>query len=372
LPEYTGRAALVYVFYYVPLAVLLLSLARWRPVPPPHTPSTKEDRDALRRITRRLAWACGALCLCLIVLHPLSAGRPGSGGSGGRLRLDLLDVGQGDAALLTFPDGATLLVDAGGRAAQFGAARAGEAEDVETAAEVRFERDGRDIGEAVVAEYLWWRGLERVDYILATHAHADHMGGLNDIAHDFRVRAALLGQTTTRDETELARFTQTLRRERVPLELVGRGDRLRFGAATLDVLWPPRPTTQGEGRALSENNASLVLRVSYGARRFLLTGDIERAAEAALVAAGDALQSDVVKVAHHGSRTSSSEAFIAATRPSLAVISVGLNSPFGHPDAGVVARWRAAGAQVLQTGERGTITISTDGQDLKVETYVPE
>jgi competence protein ComEC len=360
LPEYTGRASFVYGFYYVPLAVLLTSLARWQPTQA-ETAATKEAHRARRRITRRLAWACGAACLCLIILHPLSAGR-----ANGRLRLDLLDVGQGDAALLTFPDGATLLVDAGGRGAQFGAAREGDAED----APVPFERDGRGIGEAVVAEYLWWRGLERVDYILATHAHADHMSGLNDIARNFRVRAALLGRAA-RDEAEFARLAETLRRERVPLELVARGDRLRFGAATVDVLWPPR-STDDEAQALSENNASLVLRVRYGARVFLLTGDIERAAEAALVAAGDTLQSDVVKVAHHGSRTSSSESFIAAARPSVAVVSVGNASPFGHPDQNVVARWRAAGAQVFQTGRRGTVTISTDGQDLRVETYAHE
>jgi competence protein ComEC len=144
---------------------------------------------------------------------------------------------------------------------------------------------------------------------------------------------------------------------------------------TVDVLWPPRTTNDtsgGEPQALSENDASLVLRVRYGERVFLLTGDIERAAEDALVAAGDALKSDVVKVAHHGSRTSSSESFIAASRPSVAVVSVGNASPFGHPDQNVVARWRASGAQVLQTGRRGTVTISTDGRDLHVETYAQE
>ncbi|HEV7903282.1 MAG TPA: ComEC/Rec2 family competence protein [Pyrinomonadaceae bacterium] len=377
LPEYTGRAALVYVLYYVPLAVLLASLARWRPLQPDTSSTDEKDDDARRRFMRRLltqrrlmlrlAWACGAVCLCLIVWHPFSAGRA----AGGRLRLDLLDVGQGDGALLTFPDGSTLLVDAGGRA-RFDATRTGAAEDATTASP--FERDGRDIGEAVVAEYLWWRGLESVDYILATHAHADHMSGLNDIARNFKVRAALLGRIAG-DEAEFARFAETLRRERVPVELVGRGDRLKFGAVTVDVLWPPRTTEDsagGERQALSENDASLVLRVRYGARVFLLTGDIERAAEDALVAAGDALQSDVVKVAHHGSRTSSSESFIAATSPSVAVVSVGNASPFGHPDAGVVARWRASGAQVLQTGRRGTVTISTDGRDLQVETYARE
>ena len=106
-------------------------------------------------------------------------------------------------------------------------------------------------------------------------------------------------------------------------------------------------------------------------RSSLLTGDLEREAERSLVSAGDDLTGDVVKVAHHGSRTSSSEAFIRATGgPALAVVSVGLDSPFGHPHGEVVGRWRAAGARVLTTGECGTITVSTDGRDLSVESFV--
>jgi competence protein ComEC len=360
LPEYTGRAAAIYVLYYAPLAVLLAGLARWQPLTTAAFFSHDDHaRARRRRWARRLAWAGATLCLSLVVLHPFSEGR-----ADGRLRLDLLDVGQGDAALLTFPNGATLLVDAGGRA-EF-RPRAGEFEGEPAS---RFERDTRGIGEAVVSEYLWWRGRAHVDYILATHAHADHMNGLNDIAHNFKVRAAFLGRADG-DGAELARLAATLRRESVPVELVGRGDRLKFGAATVDVLWPPRA---GEAtQALSANDDSLVLRVRYGERVFLLTGDIERDAESALVLAGDDLRSDVVKVAHHGSRTSSTEAFVAAVRASVAVVSVGLDSPFGHPDKNVVERWRAGGARVLQTGRSGTITVSTDGRDLKVETFVRE
>ena len=184
----------------------------------------------------------------------------------------------------------------------------------------------------------------------------------------------------------------------MPLRLVGRGDTLRLGGATLEVLWPPRGDADeahegasrrrsvvgasdavrgpdGSRPALDETSAnddSVVLRVRYGERCFLLTGDIERAAEARLVAAGDALRCDVVKVAHHGSKTSSSAEFVAATRALYAVIPAGLDSPYGHPEAGVVARWRASGAEVLQTGRRGAITFSTDGRDLRVETFARE
>jgi competence protein ComEC len=205
-----------------------------------------------------------------------------------------------------------------------------------------------------------------VDYVLATHADADHVEGLSDILKNFRVAAALVGRVPRRDE-EFARFAETARAAGVPVQRVGRDDRLRFGAVTIDVLWPP-PGANPE--ATSGNDDSVVLRLRYGRRTFLLTGDVEARAERALVAAGDPLGCDVLKVAHHGSRTSSTAGFVAATRPALAVVSVGRDSPYGHPHTEVVARWRAAGAQLLTTGERGMITISTDGEDLKVETFI--
>jgi competence protein ComEC len=132
-----------------------------------------------------------------------------------------------------------------------------------------------------------------------------------------------------------------------------------------DVLWPTRSAST---YAPSGNDDSVVLRLRFNERTFLLTGDIESHAEAAILATRDELRSDVVKVAHHGSRTSSTQEFVTAAHPSLAVISVGPNSPFGHPRPEILQRWRASGAQTLLTGEHGTITISTDGYDLKAVT----
>jgi competence protein ComEC len=160
----------------------------------------------------------------------------------------------------------------------------------------------------------------------------------------------------------------------VPVHVVARGDRLRLGAVELDVLWPPPAAAaggEGDARgAASANDDSLVLRLRYGRRTFLLTGDVESRTERALLAAGDDLRADALKVAHHGSRTSSTDAFVSAARPALAVVSVGLDSPYGHPHAEVLARWRGSGARVLTTGERGMVTVSTDGADLLVETFV--
>jgi competence protein ComEC len=151
------------------------------------------------------------------------------------------------------------------------------------------------------------------------------------------------------------------------LRAFARGDGFELDGVRVEALAPFRDA--GAGRRAG-NNQSLVLRFTFGGRVFLLTGDIEREAEARLVASGDDLRADVLKVAHHGSRTSSTAPFLARARPGYAVISAADPSPFGHPHADVLARLRAVGARVLETSRCGAITISTDGRDLRVETFV--
>ncbi|MBL8190527.1 MAG: hypothetical protein JNK38_21090 [Acidobacteria bacterium] len=121
---------------------------------------------------------------------------------------------------------------------------------------------------------------------------------------------------------------------------------------------------------MSSNNQSLVLRVSFGARSVLLTGDIEKDAEAQLVAANANLQADVIKIAHHGSRTSTTAEFLNHAKPQHVVISVADPSPYGHPHAEVIERLQATGANIWRTSHCGAVTISTNGDDLRVETFL--
>jgi competence protein ComEC len=114
----------------------------------------------------------------------------------------------------------------------------------------------------------------------------------------------------------------------------------------------------------------VVLRFNFGENRILFTGDVEKEAELAMLSEGLDLRSDILKVAHHGSKTSSIEQFVEATRPAVAIISVGRSSIFGHPNKDVVERWRAGGAQVMTTGEKGTISLVVDGRSINVETFV--
>jgi competence protein ComEC len=355
LPHYAGWSGAVYVLYYPLLGLLVLALVRWNPLRPVLITGISGGIVSARKF--RIASAAFVVLLSVMVLHPLSAVRPD-----GKLHVDFLDVGQGDSALLTMPDGTTLLVDGGGRPnINQSNADDGDADPV-------FERDTRSIGEGVVSQYLWSRGMDRVDYVLATHADADHIDGLSDVVRNFRVRSAMVARTPP-DDAEYVRFAATMREVGVPVDKIGAGDVLRFGDVSAQVLWPPPSRDEN---APSRNNDSIMLLIRYGDKSLLLTGDIEKQGEAAVLREGLGLRSDLVKVAHHGSRTSSIEAFVAATHPSLAIISVGRTSMFGHPNKEVVERWRASGAEVLTTGQRGTISVVTDGRDVQVSTFVSQ
>jgi len=344
LPAYSADGRAIYIAYFVPVLFLVLAANRWKPF---------EIKWPDRLVRSRFVVGCSvalAMLICVIVFHPFSVPR-----ADGRLHVDFLDVGQGDAALVTFPDGQTLLVDGGGRI-KFKAD-----DDVNET----FEPDVRGIGEAVVSEFLWNRGYSRIDHILATHADADHIQGLTDVAKNFSIGSAAFGRTPM-DDPDFAELADVLQRRGIHTELLARGDHFEYGGVRVEVLYP---IASDDPNALSDNDHSVVLRIVYGTRVFLLTGDIERTAETALVTNGGTLAADVVKVAHHGSRTSSMQQFIDATGAKYAVISVGRSSPFGHPHVEVVERWQAAGTEVFTTGQNGMISVSTDGKDLKIDQF---
>ncbi len=360
VPEYSRRASVVYLIYYIPLAVLVTTLWRWRPMQLPMQLKTASTFKHMLSPARQMkaALIVQSIACAVVILHPFSEAKPNN-----RLEVDFLDVGQGDSALLTLPDGTTMLFDGGGRPGPFAREIEANNEDSEF-----IDRDTRSIGEAVVSEYLWWRGLDTVDYLVATHADADHIDGLNDVLRNFAVRAVLVARVPTAD-LEYSRLFRTASSRRTPIRLIGAGDEIRVGEVTMNIL---SPVASASSLSSSANDDSVVARLSFGQRTFLLTGDIEAKAEHNIVGTSKDLASDVIKVAHHGSKSSSTDDFAQATRPTLAIISVGQQSIFGHPHPEVVERWQRLGAKVLTTGRSGTITVSTDGSDLTLETFTKE
>lgn len=281
----------------------------------------------------------------VIYFHPFSEPIANS-----KLRIDFLDVGQGDSALITFPDGQTMLVDAGGRPDY------GNAGD--------FEADKARIGEFVVSEFLWERGLASIDHIVASHADADHIQGLVDVAKNFKIGKAYFA-TVQGESSDYLELRKILDDRNVGVEYLKAGDVFEIGGARIDVLYPSLAEN-----GLSENDRSLVMLVSFGENTVLLTGDAEAEAERRLMAAGNIRQFDVVKAPHHGSRSSSTMEFVNRTRPELVIVPVGRRSQFGHPHPEVVERWEKSGAKLLRTGDKGTITLIFDDRGMSVSEFL--
>jgi competence protein ComEC len=283
-----------------------------------------------------------ALLLALLVWHPFPPDvHPGE------LELTAIDVGQGDSLLVLFPDGKRMLVDGGGIPA-FG----------------RIARSQMNIGEDVVAPYLWDRGFRSVDVVALSHAHEDHSGGLGALIADFRPREVWTGFTPDGPEWRAVHDKAVAVGARImPLRAPSR---FAFGGAAIEVLAPSADYLPADEPT---NNDSLVMRVTFGQRSFFLSGDVERGIEQEMAYTNELRPTDVLKVAHHGSRTSSTEEFLGAVQPAFALISAGFENSYGHPHPTVVARLREHHAAVLRTDVDGMITVRTDGHRMNVETY---
>ena len=256
----------------------------------------------------------------------------------GELELTALDVGQGDSLLVVFPEGKTMVVDTGGILI-YGPKR---------------RRPNLDTGEDVVSPYLWSRGIRRIDVLVITHAHEDHAGGAEALIQNFRPARIWVGAHPS--ESLLANAA----RLHIPVDALHAADPFSFAGATVQPLSPPADYDNPR----PGNNDSLAFRLSYGSRSFLLTGDMERPMEYRLL--GDARLShvDVLKVGHHGSKTSTTQAFLDATSPAIAVISAGFENSFGHPHPDTVARLNERHSTILRTDLDGLVTVRTDGAHL--------
>ncbi len=292
------------------------------------------------RTTRLALVALVAACVALVAVI---TSRPEA-----RLRMTVLDVGQGDAILLQGPVGGRLLVDTG--------------------------PDPDRLLLALDARLPAWD--RRIDVLVLTHPHDDHVGGAPALLERYRVGRIVdtgvpgTGPGYVALEAELHHLGRSV-------DHLFAGDHLLLDGARIDVWWPRREdieTARSTGELATSdgtvlNNTSIVLDVRYGARRLLLTGDAEEGVDPQLLGAGlaDGPRVDVLKVAHHGSPTSTSAELLDAIRPRAAVISVGANNTYGHPGPDTLARLAERGIPTWRTDRDGSVVFSTDGRDLRVE-----
>jgi competence protein ComEC len=269
------------------------------------------------------------------------------------VRLTMFDVGQGDALMLQIGDtnmsGAgprALMVDSGG--SPFGGSF--------------------DIGSRVLEPALWARGVSAIDALLLTHGDPDHIGGALPLIDDFHPTRLWEGIAVPRANSLQAVLARAAAAGAV-LEQRHEGDEFRLGDVRVLVLHPPRPDWE---RQRVRNDDSVVLEVVYRQVGLLLTGDIGADVERDIVPRLVPAKIRVLKVAHHGSRTSTSRELLEAWRPQIALISCGRGNPFGHPAPDVIARLEAIGARIYRTDLNGQITVDTDGQQVNVRTFAGE
>ncbi len=255
------------------------------------------------------------------------------------LQVSFLSVGQGDCAVVRFPGSAVMVVDGGGLV-------------------------GIDVGERVIAPYLWREKIGRVDFVVLTHPQYDHYGGLGFLARQFAPREFWHTGEGSEAPSYLG-FRAVLEERGVRDWIVRAGLSRSVGRCSVSILGPP-----ARRERLATNDASVALRIECGAASVLLPGDMERAGEQEVIRAGAPLRSRVLKVPHHGSATSSSGAFLDRVRPQIAVVSAGFENRFGFPDPRVLAALQTRGARTFVTAEDGAVTVDAgEGGALRVRTW---
>jgi competence protein ComEC len=269
--------------------------------------------------------------------------------SPGWLEVSAIDVGQGDSLFVGFPNGQTMLIDAGGFPGMSHMIR----------------KPNLDIGEDVVAPYLWSRGIHGLDYAVLTHGHSDHMAGLPAILDSFHPRELWIGPEPPSDQWKAVKKRAQFDGVRIQ-SLRADAPEMHLGEAVVKILAPHDDYVAGDS---ANNNDSLVLSIQMGNQRVLLAGDAESPIENEMLAARQLQPVTLLKVGHHGSRTSSSEELLDAVQPQFAFISAGYLNQFHHPHPDVLSRLAEHHTMILRTDRSGLLTFRTDGRHIQVSDY---
>ncbi|MDI6602088.1 MAG: ComEC/Rec2 family competence protein [Thermoanaerobacteraceae bacterium] len=246
-----------------------------------------------------------------------------------KLNIHFLDVGQADSIFITMPDGKSMLIDAGNN------------------------EDGKGI-----VKYLEGLGIARIDVLIGTHPHEDHIGGMDDVIKGFDIGKFYMPKASSNTKTfEDVLDAANAKGLKIVSTRAGTNIVLSDEVA-IEVLAPNSQSYE------DLNNYSIVLRLTYGDKRFLFMGDAEKLSEIEMLKRGYDLNSDLIKIGHHGSSSSTSEEFLAAVSPEYAVISVGEGNDYGHPHKETMDLLKKYGITVYRTDECGTVVASSDGENI--------
>lgn len=256
-----------------------------------------------------------------------------SSAADGYLRVHFIDVGQGDSILIQAGERA-MLVDA-----------------------------GTNESGSIVTEYLSSLNITKLDYLIGTHPHEDHIGGLDDVIRSFEIGTVIMPDVSHTTQT-YEDVLDALLEKNLTVTVPHPGDSYSIGDAAFTILSPSADIAGEAAETGDLNNLSVGIRLVYGSNAFVLCGDAESDSEREMVESGLSLKADVLKAGHHGSSTSTSDAFLAAVDPDYAIISCGRDNSYGHPHQETMDKLKAAGVSVLRTDEQGTIVAVSDGRTI--------
>ena len=267
-----------------------------------------------------------------------------------RMRINFIDVGQGDSCLIRYK-GTNIMIDSGGSLSK--------------------NKDGKsyDIGENVINNYLLNRGITRLDYIMASHFDEDHSQGFVFLLKNMKVKNVIISEQY-KTSSIYEQFKQICKKQNIQIIYVKSGDEIRIKDLAFKILHPKSKENQISENPL--NNNAIVCMVKYKNRRILFTGDIEKVAENEMVKEyTNGLKADILKVGHHGSKTSTTKEFLDLINPSVALIGVGQNNKFGHPNEDVIKRLEEKNIQIYRTDEMGEISVIIDKNGkIKINTHI--
>lgn len=287
----------------------------------------------MRKMRRNIKLIVGIIALCMCAISYFNKGlvQPSDKiyeyGENG-LRVHFVDVGQADCTLIELPDGQTMLIDAG----------------------------NNDDGENVVS-YIEEQGIDRLDIVVGTHPHEDHIGGLDDVIDSFDIGEIYMPKVQANTKT-FRDVLSSVKEKNLSVKTAKAGVNI---ISEEDLSIKMVAPVNGEYEEL--NNYSAVIRLEYGGKAFLFTGDAEMLSEEEIT---ENIQSDVLKVGHHGSSTSTGEDFLRRVNPDYAYIPCGNDNSYGHPHRETMAVLNSAGIEIYRADEDGTVIFETDGKSLRV------